>query len=770
MKRYSRLLPVLLGLFCSSAFSMIESPHEGRPVPKGIPDEAADVALGHIQTRPLRADQIAPLPAQRDHLFTSYDRPLRRPGVTANCDLGVFASASGSALVDAVRGADLTTCLYNLFDIRGTQAGQTFNEAKMVTIADAFAAQSATYDGTNADRTLQLVMFLRAGYYVAYADAAAVGTYGTSLKSAIRAAFDAFFANPHAADVSQVHGQTLGEIVTLVSSSGENAYALDALVALLGRYGPSYQPYSYMLSAVNNVFSVIYNGHFNADFQTAVQAKAGVVSDTLAAFVHDNRLADVGTGREYLLKNAAGELGRLLKYPSLAPMLRPKIKSVLDLFSLTGPGSGIYVWLANMVTYYDNDQCAYYGLCTFNDDLADTILPPANARECSATLKVRSQALTSAQLDTVCAIVGGEEGYFHTMSATGGIPVANDYNTRLEMVIFHSSSDYETYSGQLFGNNTNNGGIYLEGDPANPNNQARFIAYEAEWLRPTFEVWNLTHEYIHYLDGRFNWHGGFSAYPMTAPYSAIWYIEGFAEFMSYSYRELVYASAVTQAATPGLYSLATLFNTVYDTNYTRTYQWGYLATRFMFERHHNQIDALYALARVGNYSPGYRNWLDPIRTAYDDEFRGWVACFAEHNGVTADCPVVGPDKIFSDGFDTPPPDTTPECTADDVRVLGNGCKRSGLVATAANQRVWLYAYLPAGLSRVKFTMGGGTGDADLYVRQGTWPNDTTFDYAPQLEGNDETVEITAPASGYYYLMLKPRTSWFDGVRVRADWE
>src|SRR5690606_8196856 len=102
-----------------------------------------------------------------------------------------------------------------------------------------------------------------------------------------------------------------------------------------------------------------------------------------------------------------------------------------------------------------------------------------------------------------------EEEYFHRKLNDNHTPVADDNNTALELVVFHSSSDYQAYSGVIFGNDTNNGGMYLEGNPAQPGNQARFVAYEAEWM-PTFEVWNLTHEYIHYLDGRFDMYGDFN--------------------------------------------------------------------------------------------------------------------------------------------------------------------------------------------------------------------------------------------------------------------
>ncbi|PPJ44561.1 peptidase, partial [Rhizobium sp. KAs_5_22] len=84
------------------------------------------------------------------------------------------------------------------------------------------------------------------------------------------------------------------------------------------------------------------------------------------------------------------------------------------------------------------------------------------------------------------------------------------------------------YAGAIFGIDTNNGGMYLEGDPSAPGNQARFIAYEAEWLRPTFEIWNLTHEYVHYLDGRFDMWGDFQA---AMQQKTVWWVEGFAEYL-----------------------------------------------------------------------------------------------------------------------------------------------------------------------------------------------------------------------------------------------
>ncbi|MEO7324165.1 MAG: M9 family metallopeptidase [Dokdonella sp.] len=753
--------------------------YQGNPRPgPAAATLASSHGAPHVQTDLLAWDQRPPLPSTRDHLRDSYDDPRsaaapNRP--TGTCDIAGFASASGSALVGKVRAAD-AACFYSggLFDVTGTTAGQIFVQAKMITIANAMQADAATYPGTDANHMAELVLFLRAGLYVQYYNTTDVGVYDASWTTAIRAALNAFVASSHFEDVNDDHGKILAEFVTLIDSAAENANQLATVRGILDRYGPPCASFYYMKAATNNVFNVLFRGHQNADFQALVQAGGSGVLDTLVDFINNNRAADVGTDREYLLQNAAGELGRFTQYTATTfhnTLVHPKVKSILDQFAISGPGAGVYVRIASVTDNYDHAHCAYFGLCTFAQDLESIVLPPANARDCSATLRVRSQALTSAQLDTVCSTVGGEEGYFHTTAQTNHAPVADDNNTKLEMVIFHSSTDYETYSGILFGNDTNNGGIYLEGDPSNVANQPRFLAYEAEWLRPAFEVWNLTHEYIHYLDGRFNWYGAFGDYPLDAPYSAVWYIEGFAEYMSYSYRNLVDSSAVGAAANPDTYTMAQLFDNTYEADDTaRTYYWGYMATRFMFERHRDQITSLYAIARPGTYDPGYHTWLDAIRNSDNVEFRAWVVCFGTNNGDTSSCGGSAPDKIFANGFDGTGDGVIPECTSSNAGRLDNGCKRSNLSAAAANARVYLTILVPAGKSTLQLDMSGGTGDADIYVRAGNWPSESVFDEAPQLVGSNESVTITNPASGWYYLMLKPHVDAFDGVQVAAAWQ
>ncbi|WP_374519328.1 collagenase [Undibacterium squillarum] len=537
----------------------------------------------------------------------------------AACDRAAFASASGSALVNLVKSSS-TDCINDLFGVSGSQAAAIFKESQMVSVANAFRTAAASYDGTNSSSIEQMVMFLRAGYYVQWYDTS-VGTYGATLTSAVQGALDAFSSNANFGLINDVHGEILGEVVTLVDSSGLNARYLNSIVKRMLTLNNSYLNYWWMRGAVNNAFTVLFRGHQNADFQALVKSDTSIV-DTLYNFMNTN-WGLLGTDNEYLVANASRELGRFLQYAegsALKSIAKSRVKTMVDRSSVTGNTAPVWIGLGEMVDYYDKANCSYYNMCDFQTKLDTTILPIKY--NCSPTLRLKAQSLTTAQLQEACNIVGGEEGYFHQQVQSGNVPVAKDNNTQLEMVIFSSSADYGRYAGALYGIDTNNGGMYLEGDPSVVGNQPRFIAYQAEWMLPKFEIWNLTHEYIHYLDGRFNMWGDFND-GLSVP-KTIWWIEGFAEYISYSYRKLDYTDAKNQAAT-GAYRLSDIFANDYNSGQTRVYNWGYLAVRYMFEKQRSKVSSVLGYFRPGNYT-GYSGYINSIGTSLDSDFANWLPC------------------------------------------------------------------------------------------------------------------------------------------------
>ncbi|GHE29101.1 protease [Streptosporangium violaceochromogenes] len=578
----------------------------------------------HVRHKPLKLEDRPPMSASTKEHRRDYDAPRtadkpKRKSLRAvvPCDTRQFTGQTGNALVTAIESAT-PDCVNTLFNLTGPDASAAFRESQMATVARAMRNTAGSYAGDNTTSMLQLVLYLRAGYYVQWYNPTDVGAYGVTLKSAIRSAMDAFFANARSGDVNDVNGEILAEAVTLIDSAQENARYLYVVERLLNAYDVGYNQYWYMRNAVNNVFTVLFNGHGNPDFVAAVTRDPSVLT-TLDTFAN-NYFSLIGTENSFLPYNAARELTRFMQYSALKATVSPMARALLSRSGLNDPTTvSVWVGVAEIVDSYDKANCAYYDTCNLQARVKAVALPISHT--CSPSLRILAQDMTTAQLDESCTSLANQDAYFHSIVQDNG-PVANDRNTSLEVSVFDSSSDYATFAGLLYGIDTNNGGMYLEGDPAAAGNQPRFIAYEAEWVRPTFAIWNLNHEYTHYLDGRFDMYGDFDAGVITP---TIWWIEGFAEYVSYSYRNVVYSEAITEAA-KRTFTLREVFDTTYEQNdTTRTYRWGYLGVRYMLERHPADITRLLGYYRTGDWN-GARAFLTGLN--YEGDWSSWLSSCA----------------------------------------------------------------------------------------------------------------------------------------------
>lgn len=76
----------------------------------------------------------------------------------------------------------------------------------------------------------------------------------------------------------------------------------------------------------------------------------------------------------------------------------------------------------------------------------------------------------------------------------------------------------------------------------------------------------------------------------------------------------------------------------------------------------------------------------------------------------------------------------------------------------------LYSFQAAAGSKLTILTYGGSGDVSLYVKQGSEPSATSNDAFSARAGNSETVTITAPTAGTYYIKL---TGSYSGLSLVA---
>lgn len=99
-------------------------------------------------------------------------------------------------------------------------------------------------------------------------------------------------------------------------------------------------------------------------------------------------------------------------------------------------------------------------------------------------------------------------------------------------------------------------------------------------------------------------------------------------------------------------------------------------------------------------------------------------------------------------------------------VLANGEPVGGLAASGGP--LYFRLDVPEGASKLRFSISGGTGDADLYVRHAELPTLSAYDCRPYLNGNEETCGTAAhpiPSTpGPWFVMIHPYTA-FSGVTL-----
>lgn len=100
-------------------------------------------------------------------------------------------------------------------------------------------------------------------------------------------------------------------------------------------------------------------------------------------------------------------------------------------------------------------------------------------------------------------------------------------------------------------------------------------------------------------------------------------------------------------------------------------------------------------------------------------------------------------------------------------VLTKGVTVTGLSASTGGEVVYTLQ-VPSGASNLVFTMSGGTGDADMYVKFGSKPTDSSYDCRPYKSGNAESCTIATPSAGTYYVRLKAYSA-FSGVSLKGDY-
>lgn len=621
-------------------------------------------------------------------------------------------------------------CMRTWFSPSLEQADVVFSSMSVSRITGGLKKAIEAYKGTKeqAQQIYYLGEFIKAAYKNRHDTfAKKLQPFPSELSVDIANTIQQFLRSPYALTEGREQQEALASMLIVVDSIRQLAIAAPDVFAILDSFSADKSDSYYYRKAINNIFVAMAGHSQTKAFYDVIESDSSYIH-RLSSFITNNEWA-IGTDSEQLLGNAARELARLVKTEDAETkkVVVDTLDSLLKRYPLGGKSDRIWVGIAEMVDAYASDYLEQLGLSNSKSVLKQRIM--TFSYDCRGPARILAQEMTEAQAITSCETLNLKEDDFHQTVNTGYQPVADDHSDSVDVIVFKTKSDYSTYSSFLFDNTTNNGGQFLERDPSKQGNVPRFVAYQNGW-DDDFSILNLEHEYVHYLDGRFNQYGDF--HDTMREGSIVWWLEGFAEYMYY--KEGYNAALVL--GKEKTHTLADVFSTNYSDGLNRVYRWGYLAVRFMIEKHPEDVTELLGYSRTGQY----KEWvklLERLGPAYNTEFHSWL------DEVTKD--------IDDSDISQPKPKEKPKKIELNTSIQVNGKKFSETL---------FFVDVSESYNQLEVSISG-TGDADLYACYDKVCHYFEYEWSNYTHGSNETISIPKNEDGsikmgQYYFSISGR--------------
>ncbi|MET8680302.1 collagenase [Streptomyces sp. NPDC004647] len=466
------------------------------------------------------ADQVAADPAQTD----TGEGPAPAQVPCTRPDVGKL---NPRQLADFLTAPETTveSCLGQLVWTYDADLARVLTPEHAEAVLARIAAVAPQNDGTNSGHLYELWWFLHAAvYHDWYQEDIDLG--GAAFRAAVRSAADAFTANPHAFDDTATAGGTLHEFMVVLDTAGVREHYLGLLKKLLRTVDGSTDQWKSQVHRTSALDALVLNfrGLTTDDkgFEAAVAADADYRA-ALRAFAGYTHLA---SEHIWLIRDGLGEYGRL---STLAPLEQDVVRDLQQLFPqvterfhrLSAPWLALAGWLEQ------HSLCAPYRAC--RSDVEAEVFPRRYRYE-DGGIETRTSLANPVVEQLYYASTQVKAQFFRILGTRE--PLAGDPNTRLNIRLYASRADYETFHPYLFGMGTDNGGVYIE-------NGATFYTYQRrvpQDSRLTLEEL-FRHEYVHYLNGRFAVPGFFGEGPWYEGDRTTAFDEGMAEYLAGATRD-----------------------------------------------------------------------------------------------------------------------------------------------------------------------------------------------------------------------------------------
>ena len=492
-------------------------------------------------------------PMQPTELFPSYDEGHEPHNSRENNTfastmpshegvLSEFSSGTGgrslctSEDLIGLTNADLQTyligetdaCLYYFWTFNSNIA-LALTDSNVQWIANSIEAMASTYAGDNTQGMHQMLFFIRIAYY--YDFYGNIGDLDQATFDAAYNAVDALKDSGHIMDAGDEARKNLRQMIILADTANFADILIPTFIIILNTltddnsldiYWTSSTVYSTLFSIKRSTDKPAFNAHgellellermgelsIDADGTLILGDEEWVVNWAIwafarLAFTNAPVLYDVGC--EYVI-NAENHHYSATEY--------------------TMP----FLWAVNTHDIYYN----YYSNDCVNpvqEFTMDELIPELESQLFPNTFTFDDGKIivkTSLTYEDIIPLYYAvkEVGAQFLRISESSLPVDEDPNHNITMIIYGSRAEYRQYQPIIYGLSSNNGGIYIE-------QWGKFFTYQRTPSESIYTLEELVrHEYVHYLVGR---HLVFDMWGVNEFYDdnrLTWFNEGLAEFLA----------------------------------------------------------------------------------------------------------------------------------------------------------------------------------------------------------------------------------------------
>ncbi|MDQ0945713.1 collagenase [Streptomyces sp. V1I1] len=569
-------------------------------------------------------------------------------------------------------------CLRDVIWTWDARLAPVMSDAHVQAVSRRISTLSPAHDGKNGNHLLEMLTYLHAVVYHDFSRSE-IDVTDAPTTEAMRRAINAFGTAARSFTVTRTNADSLREALYAGSGPGlrhSQLGLIQKVLAMLDQYHPTtYKDPAWggaALAGLSVNYLGIYPGNNDTSFR-ALAARNTTYRNVFRKFAAYTHLK--GTANEWVVRDALGEYGRFGQIEAVKSETVSGLGALLPITTRNfGEGSQPWAKVASWLNFYE--ACKPYGVC--KDDIERRIFPYTYLYD-NGAMKVRT-GLDRATVDQLYYASKQVKAQFHRVLGTDA-PLTGDTNTSLNIVLYASRADYETYHPLLTGMDTNNGGVYIERGATFYTYQRRVPQDSSLTLEELFR-----HEYTHYLNGRWAVPGYFGEGPWYQGDRTTAMDEGTAEFFDGATRDdgiavrksLVQGVIDDTAGGGPRMSVNQLLHATYDGDGFRFYDYAGTFFEFLWTERPSLIREMYGYLRADDPAAfdAWRNRLGgdaALQRAYDSFL---------------DAQIARVDDLFVPNTTFNPNDRLRDSSAEAVRVsFATATQLSPTCATAPDPRM-----------------------------------------------------------------------------------